>query len=157
MSMCRVFSYVARRGYLLWPVHSLGKNVLAFALLHFVLQGQICLLLQVILDSLLLHSSLLWWKGHLFWVFFFLEGLVDLHRTIQPQLLKHYWWGHRCGLPWYWMACLGNNQRSFCHFWDCISDSFVDYDGYSISSKGFPPTVVNILVIWVKFIHSSPF
>ena len=29
----------------------------------------------------------------------------------------------------------------------CISDSFVDYDGYSISSKGFPPTVVDIMVI----------
>ena len=25
----------------------------------------------------------------------------------------------------------------------CISDSFVDYDGYSISSKGFLPTVVD--------------
>ena len=24
----------------------------------------------------------------------------------------------------------------------CISDSFVDYDGYSISSKGFLPTVL---------------
>ena len=29
----------------------------------------------------------------------------------------------------------------------CISDSFVDYDGYSISSKGFPPIVVDIVVI----------
>ena len=29
----------------------------------------------------------------------------------------------------------------------CISDSFVDYNGYSISSKGFLPTVVNIMVI----------
>ena len=38
----------------------------------------------------------------------------------------------------------------------CISDSFVDYDGYSISSKGFLPTVVDIMVIWVKFTHSSP-
>ena len=28
----------------------------------------------------------------------------------------------------------------------CISDSFVDYDG-SISSKGFLPTVVDIMVI----------
>ena len=26
----------------------------------------------------------------------------------------------------------------------CIPDSFVDYDGYSISSKGFLPTVVDI-------------
>ena len=29
----------------------------------------------------------------------------------------------------------------------CISDSFVDYDGYSICSKGFLPTVVVIMVI----------
>ena len=28
----------------------------------------------------------------------------------------------------------------------CISDSFVDYDGYSISPKGFFPTVVDIMV-----------
>ena len=28
----------------------------------------------------------------------------------------------------------------------CISDSFVDYEGYSISSKGFLPTVVDIMV-----------
>ena len=28
----------------------------------------------------------------------------------------------------------------------CISDSFVDYDGYSISSKGFLPTVVDIMI-----------
>ena len=42
------------------------------------------------------------------------------HRTVQLQLLQHYWLGHRLGLPWYWMVCLGNEQRSFCHFWDCI-------------------------------------
>ena len=39
----------------------------------------------------------------------------------------------------------------------CILDSSVDYDGYSISSKGFLPTVVDIMAIWVKFTHSSPF
>ena len=33
----------------------------------------------------------------------------------------------------------------------CISDSFVDYDGYYISSKGFLPTVLDIMVIWIKF------
>ena len=38
----------------------------------------------------------------------------------------------------------------------CISDSFVDYDGYSISSKGFLPTVVDISHL-VKFTHSGPF
>ena len=29
----------------------------------------------------------------------------------------------------------------------CISDTFVDYAGYSISSEGFLPTVVDIMVI----------
>ena len=29
----------------------------------------------------------------------------------------------------------------------CISDSFADLDGYSISSEGFPPSVVDIMVI----------
>ena len=29
----------------------------------------------------------------------------------------------------------------------CISDSFVDYDGYTISSEGFLPIVVDIMVI----------
>ena len=29
----------------------------------------------------------------------------------------------------------------------CISDSSVDYDGYSISSKGFLPIVADIMVI----------
>ena len=29
----------------------------------------------------------------------------------------------------------------------CILHSFADYEGYSISSKGFLPTVVDIMVI----------
>ena len=88
MSTCRVFSCVVGRGCLLWPVRSLGKTLLAFALLHYVLQGQICLLLQVSLDFLLLHSSPLEGKARLFWVLV-LECLVGLHRTIQLQLLQH--------------------------------------------------------------------
>ena len=38
-----------------------------------------------------------------------------------------------------------------------ISDSFVHYQGYSISSKGFLPTVVDTMVIWIKSVHSHPF
>ena len=49
-----------------------------------------------------------------------LIGLVGLHRTIQLLLLQHYWLGRRLGLLWYWMVSFGNEQRSFCHFWDCI-------------------------------------
>ena len=48
------------------------------------------------------------------------------------------------------MICPGKEQRSFWLFEIaskyCISDSFVDYDGYSISSKGSLPTVVDIMV-----------
>ena len=39
-----IMQLVGKR-YLLWPVCSLDKTLLAFALLHSVLQGQICLLL----------------------------------------------------------------------------------------------------------------
>ena len=46
--------------------------------------------------------------------------LVGLHRTVQLQLLQRYWLGHRLGLLWYWMVCLGNEQRSFCRFCNCI-------------------------------------
>ena len=48
-----------------------------------------------------------------------LEGLIGLHRTIQLQLLHYNWLGHRLGLLWHWKVCLGNEQRSYCHFWDC--------------------------------------
>ena len=49
------------------------------------------------------------------------------------------------------MVCLENEQRSFVVFEIapkyCISDSFLEYEGYSISSKGFLPIVVDIMVI----------
>ena len=107
---------VIGRGYLLWPVHSLGKTMLAFALLLFVFQDLTCPLLQVPLDFLFLHSSLLWWKGHFFFILV-LKGLVGLYRTVQLHLLLL---EYRRGLLWRWMICLGNELRSFHHFWDCI-------------------------------------
>ena len=107
MSMCRVFSCVVGRGCLLWPVCYLSKSLLAFAVLHFVLQGQICLLLQLSLDFLLLHSSPHDEKDTFFFCLFVLvlEDLVGLHRTV-PIHLWHSGWGvdlYYCnmnGLPW---------------------------------------------------------
>ena len=159
MSMCRVFSCIVGRGCLLWPVCSLGKTLLAFALLHFVLQGQINLLFQVFLYFLLLHSSLLSWKGHLFWVLV-LEGLVGLHRTVQLQLLQHYCSGHRLGLLWYWIVCLENEQKFIVILRLHPSIAFhtlLFTMKASISSKEFLPTVVDIMGIWVKVTHCSPF
>ena len=59
-------------------------------------------------------------KRTFFWGVLVLKGLVGLHRTIQLQFLQRYSLRDRLGLPWYWMVCLGNEQRSFCHFWYCI-------------------------------------
>ena len=96
-------SHVVERGCLLWPVYPLGKILLAFALLHFVLQGHTCLLLQVFLDFLLLHFNPLWWKGCLFFVLV-LAGLVGLHRTITFSFFSISGWGidlDYCGVEWF--------------------------------------------------------
>jgi len=49
------------------------------------------------------------------------------------------------------MVFLGNEPRSSVVFEIapkyCVSDSFVDSEGYFISSKGFFPTVIDITVI----------
>ena len=76
---------------------SLGKTLLAFALLYSILQGQICLLLQVFLDFLLLYFSPLQLKGHLLGMLI-LEDLVVIHGTIHLQLLQYNWPGHRLEL-----------------------------------------------------------
>ena len=86
-----------------------------------------------------------------FFLVLVLEGLVDHHRIVQLQLLQHYWLGHRLGLvDIEWFALETNRNHSVVFeiaSKDCISYYFVDYEGYSISSKGFLPTVVDIMVI----------
>ena len=159
MSMCRVFSCVVRRGCWLWPVHSWQNSVSLCPASFHIPRPNLPVIPGVSgLPTCAFQSPIM--KGHLFWVLV-LKGLLCLHRTIQLQVFQHYWLGHRLGLLWYWMVCLGNEQRSFCHLSDCIQllhlDSFVDYDGYSISPKGFLPTVVDIMVIWIKFTHPNPF
>ena len=52
MSMCRVIFCVVGRGCLLWPVHSLGRTLLAFALLHSPVSSAICLCMAALLDQL---------------------------------------------------------------------------------------------------------
>ena len=70
-----------------------------------------------------------------------LKGIVGLHRTIQLQLLQHYWAGHRLDYrDIEWFALEMNRDHSVVFNITskyCILDYFVDYDGYSISSNGF--------------------
>ena len=47
-----------------------------------------------------------------FWVLV-LESLLGLHRTVQLQLLLHYWSGHRLGLQWYWIAYFTKLRKSY--------------------------------------------
>ena len=92
---------------------------------------------------------------------FVLKGLVGLHRTVQLQLFSVTGWDiglDYCDIE---QSALETN-RDHSVFFEigskyCISDYFVDHDGYAISSKGFLSTVVDIMVICVKFTHSSPF
>ena len=141
-------------------MRSLGKTLLAFALLHSVLQGQICLLLLVFLDFLLLHPSPHDEK-HIFGRVLVLEDIVGFHRTVALQLLQHYCLGNRlgyCDIEWFALETNRDHSVIFkIASKYCILDSLVDYNGYSISSKGFLSTVVDIMVILVKFTHSSPF
>ena len=89
-------------------------------------------------------------KDIFFWVLV-LKGLVVLHRTIQLQLLQHYWLGidlDYCDIEWFAMETNRDHSVVFeiaSKYY--ISDSFVDHDGYSISSEGFPPAVVDNLII----------
>ena len=116
MSTCRVISCVVGRGCLLWPVHSLDKTLLAFVLLHFLLKDQTCLLLQKSLDFLLLNSSPLWWKGHLFLVLV-LWGLVELFNFSFFSII-----GWSIDLDYYdteRFALEMNGDHSVCCIWDC--------------------------------------
>ena len=75
-------------------------------------------------------------KGHLFGVLA-LEGLVGLGIDLDYYDIERF-------------ALKTNRDHSV--FFEiaskyCILDSFVDHDGYSISYKGFLPTVVDIMVI----------
>ena len=79
-----------------------------------------------------------------------LKGLVGLHRTVQLQLFCITGQGldlDYCDIEWF---ALDMNRDHSVVFETaskyCILGSFVDNDGYSISSEGFQPAVVDIMV-----------
>ena len=80
-----------------------------------------------------------------------LEGLLHHHRTVQLSFFGISGWGidlNYCDIEWF---SLEMNRDHSVNFQIAskyrILDSFVDYNGYSISSKGFLPSVVDIMVI----------
>ena len=80
-----------------------------------------------------------------------LKGLVGLHRTVQLHFFSITGRGINldyCDIEWFALETNRDHSVVFeIASKYCISDSFVDHDGYSVSSKGFLPTVVDIMVI----------
>ena len=78
-----------------------------------------------------------------------LKGLVDLHRTVSFFSVS----GRGIDLDYYDIECFAlETNRDHSVVFEiaskyCVSDSLVDHDGYSISSKGFLPAVVGIMII----------
>ena len=80
-----------------------------------------------------------------------LEGHVGLHRLFNFSFFSVTGWGIDLDygdIEWFALETNRDHSVSFeIASKYCISDSFVDRDGYSISSKGFLPAVVDIMVI----------
>ena len=80
-----------------------------------------------------------------------LEGLLVPIKPFNFSFFNITGWGidlDYCDIEWFVLEM--NRDHSFVLDIApkyCILDSFVDYEGYSISSKGFLPTVVDIMVI----------
>ena len=90
-----------------------------------------------------------------------LEGLEVF---IEPANFSFFYisgWGvdlDYCDVEWF---ALEKNQDHSVIFETApkyyVLHSFVNYEVYSIASKGFLPTAVDIVVIWITFTHSHPF
>ena len=80
-----------------------------------------------------------------------LKGLVGLHRSVQLQLLQCYWLDidlDYCDIEWFALE-MNRDHSVILEIASkyCISESFVDHDGHSLSSEGFLPAVIDIMVI----------
>ena len=85
--------------------------------------------------------------------------MLVLNRLVGPHRLFSFFsvtgWGidlDYCNIEYFALEMNRDRSAVFEIVWKyCISNSFVDYYEYSISSNGFLPTVVDIMVILVKF------
>ena len=84
-----------------------------------------------------------------------LKGLVGLHEPFNFSFFSITGWGidlDNCDTEWFALETNRDHSVVFeIASKYCISDSFVDRDGYSISSEGFLPAVIDIIVSSVQF------
>ena len=90
-----------------------------------------------------------------------LEDLIDFIESFNFSFFGISGWGtdlDYCDIEWFSLEMNRDHSVIFeIASKYCILDSFIDYEDYSISSKGFLPTVVDIMISWIKFTHSGPF
>ena len=109
------------------------QTLLAFAPCHFVLQGQICLLLQVFLDFLpFAFQSPIMKRTSFFCVCWFQKVLQVFIEPFNVSFFSITGWGidlDYCDIEWFALemnidySVILDNASKYC-----ISDSFVDYD-----------------------------
>ena len=161
MSMCRTVSCVVSRGVLVWLVHSLGKTLslcpasfctrrLNFPATQGILTSYIALQAPVTNPNPMTKRTLF---------FFFLVlilGLVVFIVAFSFSFFRIFAWHIHldyCDIEWF--ALETNRDHSIIFETAskyCISDSFGDYEGYSIPSKGSLSTVVDAMVISIILI-----
>ena len=159
---CVVFSCVIGRWCFLWPVRSLGKTLLAFALLHFFFffKAKFACYSRYLLSSYFCIPVPYNEKDIFLGCFSrrSCRSSLNCSTSASSALLVGGINLDYCDIEWF---ALEMNRDHFVAFEIapkyCISNFFVDCEGYSISSEGFLPTVLDIMVIWVKFTHSSTF
>ena len=80
-----------------------------------------------------------------------IKGLVGLQRKFNFSFFSVTGWGidlDYCDVEWFALEMNRDHSVIFQTVPKyCISDSFVEYEDYCISSKGFLPRVVYIMVI----------
>ena len=74
-----------------------GRTLIAFALLHSVLQDQITCYSRCFL-TFYFCIPVPYNENDIFWGVLVLKGLIGPHRTVKLQLLQCYWLGHSLGL-----------------------------------------------------------
>ena len=142
MSMYRVFSCVVGKGCLLWPVCSLDKTV-SLCLASLENQNLPVILCTSWLPTFAFQSPMMKRTSFLVLV---LKGFIVFIEPINVSFFSISGWS--IDLDYYdveWFALKVNWDHSVifevapkC----CILDSFIDYEDYSIYSKGFLSTVL---------------
>ena len=78
------------------------------------------------------------------------ENCCRVQNGEEADLMYIVQWALSCYCDIEWFALEANRDHSVVFEIAskyCISDSFVDHDGYTISSKGFLPAVVDTMII----------